>query len=73
MFGAVVIMLALVAAPASADVDWSAYIDHSAPARATPTKAPAKAPRAKTAKRSSKKIAKAKVKARSKAKKTRRK
>lgn len=62
------IVLALVA-PASADVDWSAYIDHSA--RTTPAAAPAKTSRAKISKRATKKVAKAKIKARTKSKKTR--
>lgn len=65
LLGAFVIMLALVA-PARADVDWSAYIDHSA--RTTPAATPAKTSRAKVSKRTTKKIAKAKVKARAKKK-----
>lgn len=70
--GALVIVLALVA-PAHA-VDWSAYIDHSAPAKTQNVQAPAKSSRAKVSKRSHKKVAKAKVKARAKTKgKTRRK
>lgn len=66
LLGAFVLVLAL-AAPAHA-VDWSAYIDHSAPARAASTQAPAKTSRAKVGKRGSKKIAKAKSKSKSKAK-----
>lgn len=66
LLGAFVLVLAL-AAPAHA-VDWSAYIDHSAPARATSTQAPAKASRTKVAKRGNKKVAKAKAKSKSKVK-----
>ncbi len=66
LLGAVVIMLALHAPAHAGTVDWSSYIDHSAPAKAAPaTAAPAKASRAKVS-RASKKIARAKVKARPK-------
>jgi hypothetical protein len=66
LLGALVIVLMLVA-PAHA-VDWSAYIDHSAPAKAQTAPAPEKASRAKVSKRGNKKIAKGKGKAKGKAK-----
>jgi hypothetical protein len=72
LLGAFVLVLAL-AAPAQADdVDWTAYIDTSQPARASSSRTPAKTSRAKVAKRAGKKLARAKVKARSKKKKARR-
>lgn len=77
MLGVLVMVLALTAGSAQAEnyVDWSAYIDHSAPktppTASTSTQSKAKSRTTRVTRQ--KKVAKAKVKARAKSKNARRK